>query len=274
MGLEVKPLPAPFAAELSVTRLPAFEDNYLWLVHGLGEHSRRVAAVDPGDADVIREGLRAGGLELAAILVTHHHGDHVGGVAALAHEFGVPVYGPAGEDIPARTVALREGDEVALARLGLHFRILDVPGHTAGHIAYAGHSALFCGDTLFSGGCGRLFEGTPAQMLASLDKLAKLPPETRVYCAHEYTASNLRFARSVEPENAALAAYATEVANMRSRGVATVPTSIGLELRVNPFLRTRLDEVRRAAAAHAGREPHGDADAFGIVREWKNGFRG
>lgn len=274
MGLEVKPLPAPFAAELSVTRLPAFEDNYLWLVHGLGPHARRVAAVDPGDADVIRAALRAGGLELVAILVTHHHGDHVGGVAALASEFGVPVYGPAGEHIPARTVSLREGDEVALARLGLNFQVLDVPGHTAGHIAYVGHGAVFCGDTLFSGGCGRLFEGTAAQMLASLDKLAKLPPETRVYCAHEYTAANLRFARAVEPGNAALATYAAEVAEMRSRGIATVPTSIGLELRINPFLRTRLSDVRRAAATHAGHEPHGDADAFGMVREWKNGFRG
>ena len=257
----------------AVTRLPAFEDNYFWLVHGAGSAWRKVAVVDPGDASPVVTALAAEGLELAAILVTHHHGDHIGGVLALAERFALPVYGPAGEDIPGRTTALREGDEVVLADLGLRFRVFDVPGHTAGHIAYYGHGSVFCGDTLFSGGCGRLFEGTPAQMLASLDKLAGLPPETRVYCAHEYTASNLRFAEAVEPGNAALREYQRVVKALRARNEATIPTTIGLETRINPFLRTRLPDVRHAAAAHAGKALIDDAAAFAVVREWKNGFR-
>ena len=273
MGLEINPKPN-LSGELAVTRVPAFEDNYFWLIHGAGAAAREVAVVDPGDAAPVLTALAAGRLELAAILVTHHHGDHIGGVAALAERFGVPVYGPARENIPRRTTALREGDEVALADLGLRFRVLDVPGHTAGHIAYYGHGALFCGDTLFSGGCGRLFEGTAAQMLASLDKLAGLPPETRVYCAHEYTAANLRFAAAVEPDNAALREYQGVVTALRARNEATIPTTLGLETRVNPFLRTRLPAVRRAAAAHAGQPPADDAAAFAVVREWKNGFRG
>ena len=254
-------------AELTVTRLPAFEDNYFWLIHGAGAASRKVAVVDPGDADTVLTALAAEGLELAAILVTHHHADHIGGVAALAERFRVPVWGPAGEQIPARTTALREGDEVVLASLGLRFRVLDVPGHTAGHIAYTGHGAVFCGDTLFSGGCGRLFEGTPAQMLASLDKLAKLPPETRVYCAHEYTASNARFALSVD-EAPALKARAEQVFAARQRGEWTVPTTIGLEKATNPFLRAPLlaDRVGKAGAP--------DYEAFAAVRAAKDAFKG
>ena len=272
MGLELNATPYP-PVELAVTRVPAFEDNYLWLVHGAGMAARKVAVVDPGDAAPIVHALQNQNLELAAILVTHHHRDHIGGVATLAAEYAVPVYGPAQEAIPARTVALKEGDEVALQALGLRFQVIDVPGHTAGHIAYYGHGALFCGDTLFSGGCGRLFEGTPEQMLASLDKLASLPPETRVYCAHEYTAANLRFALAVEPGNGALREYQGVVTSLRARNEATVPTTLGLETRINPFMRTRLPSVRNAAAAHAGRPPADDAAAFAVVREWKNGFR-
>jgi hydroxyacylglutathione hydrolase len=262
------------ADALAVTAVPAFADNYVWLIHGLGDAAGRVAVVDPGDAEPVLSALTAAGLTLEAILATHHHADHIGGVEELLRRFRAPVFGPAGERIPARTVALAEGAEVVLPRLGLRFTVFDIPGHTAGHIAYYGHGALFCGDTLFSAGCGRLFEGTPAQMLSSLDKLSRLPPETRVYCGHEYTAANLRFAQAVEPENAQLLSYATEVAALRARSTPSIPSTLGLESRVNPFLRSRLASVRAAIAAHAGREPANDAEAFGELREWKNGFRG
>ena len=258
---------------LAVTAVPAFADNYIWLLHGL-RGADRVAVVDPGDAAPVLKVLAERRLTLDTILTTHHHADHVGGVTELLRHFPVPVFGPAGESIPGRTVALREGDEVTLTGLGLHFRVFDVPGHTAGHIAYHGHGALFCGDTLFSGGCGRLFEGTPVQMLSSLDKLARLPPETRVYCAHEYTAANLRFAAAVEPDNTSLRAYAAEVGALRSRSTPTIPSTLAIEARVNPFLRSRLPSVRAAALAHAGRALGDDADAFAVIREWKNGFRG
>jgi hydroxyacylglutathione hydrolase len=256
-------------APLKVTRVPAFEDNYLWLIHGLGAVSHRVAAVDPGDAGAILAALERDQLELDCILVTHHHGDHVGGVAALVARFGVPVYGPMREDIPSLSARLHGGDTLTLTGLGLKFSVVDVPGHTAGHIAYHGHGALFCGDTLFSGGCGRLFEGTPAQMLASLDTLAALPDDTAVYCAHEYTASNLRFALAVEPDNAALAEYAADVTRLRARNESTIPSTIGRERAINPFLRTRLPTVTRA-----GHALETDEAAFAVVREWKNGFRG
>jgi hydroxyacylglutathione hydrolase len=259
---------------LAVTIVPAFEDNYLWLIHGQGRAASRVAVVDPGDATPVLQALADRGLTLEAILATHHHRDHIGGVEELLRHGSVPVYGPAGEQIPGRTVALAEGSEVRLPRLGLRFTVFDVPGHTSGHIAYYGHGALFCGDTLFSGGCGRLFEGTPSQMLNSLDKLARLPPETRVYCAHEYTAANLRFALAVEPENPQLHEYAAQVGALRASSIPTIPSSIGLEGRINPFLRSRLPGVRTAVRAHAGGELGDDAHAFGALREWKNGFRG
>lgn len=273
---DMRPVPIVPARSpgLAVTRVPAFEDNYLWLIHGTRDSSQHVAAVDPGDADVIQAVLDARGLTLATILVTHHHGDHTGGVEILATRHGVPVFGPAAEDIPCRTVPLSGGENVELASLGLRFDVIAVPGHTRGHIAYVGHGALFCGDTLFSGGCGRLFEGTPAQMLASLDALSALPTETLVYCAHEYTASNLKFALAVEPGNAALVSYAWEVARLREKHEATIPTTIGRERAINPFLRTRERAIREAAAEFSGRPAQDDAEAFRQVREWKNGFRG
>jgi hydroxyacylglutathione hydrolase len=213
------------------------------------------------------------GLTLEAILVTHHHPDHVGGIEALLTHRQVPVYGPADEDIPARSVAVRDGDCVELPTLGLRFAVTAVPGHTAGHVAYQGHGVLFPGDTLFSAGCGRLFEGTPAQMLASLDQLARLPADTRVYPAHEYTASNVAFALAVEPGNEALRQYAADVTALRAADNATLPTTIGRELAVNPFLRTRTAPVRAAAERHAGRPLKRDDETFAAVREWKNGFR-
>jgi hydroxyacylglutathione hydrolase len=269
---------------LAVTAVPAFDDNYLWLVHAPAD-PQQVLVVDPGDATAVKAALHAQGLVLAGILVTHHHGDHVGGVQALAAGAALPVFGPGNEDIEGITHFVQGGDRVELPELGLSFAVLAVPGHTRGHIAYAGHGAVFCGDTLFSGGCGRLFEGTPAQMYASLGALAALPPETQVYCAHEYTASNLRFALAVEPDNAALVAYADEVAALRAAGRATVPTTVARERAINPFLRTTVPAVRVAAAGfaveagltiNAGGTTVSEGDNIGTLaalREWKNRFR-
>jgi hydroxyacylglutathione hydrolase len=257
---------------LKITTVPAFADNYLWLVHGTRD-PRRVAVVDPGDAAAIDAALAADDLELDTILVTHHHADHTGGVRALAERHRAAVIGPAREEIPSRTLAVRQGDVVELDRLGLRFDVLDVPGHTAGHVAYAGHGAVFCGDTLFSGGCGRLFEGTAEDMQRSLDRIAALPDDTRVFCAHEYTASNLRFANAVEQDNRELQAYTAEVAARRARDLPTVPSTLGLERRINPFLRSREHSVRRAAEAWVGGPLPTPADVLGAVRRWKDGFR-
>lgn len=229
--------------------------------------------VDPGDAAPVLQALKAKRLQLSAILVTHHHQDHVGGVDALRDATGAVVYGPAGEDIPEPLIRLSGGD--ALNVLGVEFRVLDVPGHTAGHIAFFGTPAgesplLFCGDTLFSGGCGRLFEGTPAQMLSSLDRLAELPGATRVCCAHEYTLSNLRFAQVVEPDNADLSRYKTECEALRARHEPTLPSTIAQERAINPFLRSRQPAVARAV--HARSPSHNEVEVFAALREWKNKF--
>jgi hydroxyacylglutathione hydrolase len=257
---------------MKLVPLPAFQDNYLWVLHD----GRQALVVDPGDAQPVLAFLAEAGLRLAAILVTHHHPDHIGGVAQLRDATGAPVTGPAREAIPQPFRALAQGDQVQA--LGLPWRVLEVPGHTAGHIAYYtpdvdGAPVLFCGDTLFSGGCGRLFEGTPAQMLASLDTLSSLPANTRVCCAHEYTLSNLRFARAVEPANEALAQYQRHCEALRARGEPTLPSTIGLEQQVNPFLRTREPAVRQAAQAHNGTDPHDDVAVFAAIRQWKNDYR-
>jgi hydroxyacylglutathione hydrolase len=259
-------MPVP---QLEIVPIPAFADNYIWMLR-LG---RRAAVVDPGDAQPVLERLDREGLELAAIVVTHHHADHVGGVEALLGRGAVPVFGPAGERIPGRSRALREGDVAELPGLEIAFAVLDVPGHTAGHIAYVGAGALFCGDTLFAAGCGRLFEGTPAQMSASLAKLAALPPETRVYCAHEYTLSNLRFAVAVEPRNPALGARLARDETARREDRPTLPSTMGVELETNPFLRCAQPEVVSSASRHAGRALSDPVEVFAEIRSWKNVFR-
>jgi hydroxyacylglutathione hydrolase len=257
---------------LEVSPVRAFSDNYLWLIHA-PSNRREVVAVDPGDAEAVENALREHGLTLRAILVTHHHADHVGGVATLAARHGIPVFGPARERLPCDVRPLDDGESVNLADLGLEFRVMAVPGHTLGHVAYYGHGALFCGDTLFSAGCGRLFEGTPAQMLESLDRIAALPDDTRVFCAHEYTLGNLRFAAAVEPGNADVLETLEAVRALRARDGITLPTTLGRERRINPFLRCREPAVRAAAEARAGAPLPAAADVFAVIRAWKDGYR-
>ncbi|HQQ72022.1 MAG TPA: hydroxyacylglutathione hydrolase [Alicycliphilus sp.] len=258
---------------MNLLPLPAFSDNYIWMLHD----RRHAVVVDPGDAAPVLQALRDMGLSLQAILVTHHHGDHVGGVNALRDASGATVYGPAGEIMPEPLTRLRQGDSVSV--LGLRFAVLDVPGHTAGHIAYHcadmdGAPLLFCGDTLFSGGCGRLFEGTPAQMQASLDALAALPGDTRVCCAHEYTLSNLKFAQAVEPHNQALHDYASQCQALRQAGRPTLPAHMATERAINPFLRTREATVAQAARGFDAQvDPHQAVAVLAALRQWKNEFR-
>jgi hydroxyacylglutathione hydrolase len=257
---------------MNLIPLPAFQDNYLWLLHD----GQRALVVDPGDSQPVMACLQREGLQLEAILVTHHHPDHVGGVDALREATGARVWGPAGERIPEPVTRLSGGD--LLAVLGLDFDVLDVPGHTAGHIAYYctsfdGRPLLFCGDTLFSAGCGRLFEGTPPQMLASLDKFAALPAGTRVCCTHEYTLSNLKFAKTIEPDNAELINYAAHCETLRAQGLPTLPSSIGLEKRINPFLRSREESVARAARAHDSATGDDPVAVFATLRQWKNVYK-
>jgi hydroxyacylglutathione hydrolase len=252
--------------------LPAFQDNYLWFLHD----GQRALVVDPGDAQPVLSALQRDGLRLEAILVTHHHPDHVGGVDALRDATGAKVWGPLTEKIPEPLTRLKEGDEIEV--LGLRFRIFDVPGHTSGHIAYyceafEGRPLLFCGDTLFSGGCGRLFEGTPAQMHQSLEKLASLPGNTRVCCTHEYTLSNLKFAQAVEPGNLELIHYRQRCEELRAQGLPTLPSSIELEKQINPFLRTREPAVVQAARGHDAATAPDEVSVFATLRAWKNGFR-
>ena len=253
--------------------LSAFSDNYIWLI----TNGNLAMVVDPGQAVPVQQALAERGLKLIAILLTHHHQDHVGGVAELVSQTGAKVYGPAGEVLPICDVALVEGDRVNDADLQLSLSVLDVPGHTAGHIAFAGdiagHPVLFCGDTLFAAGCGRLFEGTPAQMNESLTKLASLPAATAVYCAHEYTLSNMRWARAVEPLNQALQSWHARAEQQRAEGQPTLPSSIELELSCNPFLRARQPEVAQAAANWAEHALETPVEVFAALREWKNNFR-
>ena len=263
---------------MHVSAIPAFADNYLWLIHD----EQHAVVVDPGDAAPVLAMLASKNLTLNAILLTHHHADHAGGVAALLEKFPVPVYGPANEKIAGVTDKVDEQVKVTLPELNLELSVIDVPGHTAGHIAYfaAEQQWLFCGDTLFAGGCGRLFEGTALQMTISLAKLAALPDSTLVYCAHEYTLSNLRFACAAEPDNSQLQARLIVEQDKRAHGMATVPSTIGMEKATNPFLRykqpTIAQQLRlegRLKDRQSPAEITADVTVFAALREWKNNFR-
>ena len=258
--------------KFSIYRIPAFQDNYLWLIADTGG---RAAVVDPGDAGPVLRTLEEHDLTLAAILATHHHPDHIGGVDELVRRYQCPVFGPRSQNIPQVTHPVAEGDRVEI--LGASFAVQEVPGHTLDHIVYystdlADEPVLFAGDTLFAGGCGRLFEGTPGQMLSSLSKLANLPGDTRVYCAHEYTMANLRFASAVEPDNQDIAARVQEVKTLRENNIATVPTNLALEKRTNPFLRAGEPGVVRAAEQRLGNKPASAVETFAAIREWKDNF--
>ncbi|UUY06946.1 hydroxyacylglutathione hydrolase [Pseudomonas sp. J452] len=257
-----------------IDALPAFSDNYLWL---LQDHAqRRCAVVDPGDAAPVVAWLAAHpGWQLSDILITHHHPDHIGGIAQLKAATGARVYGPAQEQIPERDVALAEGDRISV--LDRELVIHEVPGHTLGHIAYyhadPAQPWLFCGDTLFSAGCGRLFEGSPAQMHASLSLLASLPDATRVYCTHEYTLSNLHFARAVEPHNAAVARHFAEVSAWRAAGRISLPSTIALEKAINPFLRCTETSIKEKIDEREGPQQRSADEVFASLRRWKDNFR-
>ncbi len=251
---------------LQIKSIPAFNDNYIWLIQN---SDQRCAVVDPGDAQPVLAYLRQHNLSLEAILITHHHHDHTGGIHTLLKEFPeLNVIGPADDPVPYLTKKVSAGDQIEL--FDERFLVLGLPGHTLGHIGYVGDGKLFCGDVLFSGGCGRVFEGTMEQMYTSLEKLLALPEETEVYCAHEYTASNIAFAIAVEPGNEQLQIYRDEVIRLRAQDKPTIPTTIRKEKWVNPFLRTQEATIIKSVANRA--EQTDPVSIFTALREWKNNF--
>jgi hydroxyacylglutathione hydrolase len=256
-------------AMLSITPIPAFSDNYIWLLRPRA--GTAAAVVDPGNETPVLAALEESGLELTAILVTHHHYDHIGGVEDLVAAYpDVRVFAPKDPRIRAVTDPVGEGEVIRVPGTDAAFRVLEVPGHTSSHIAYLGERALFCGDTLFAAGCGRVFDGTFVQLAASLGRIATLPADTLVYCAHEYTLDNLGFAGWVEPDSPALAHRIARVQGLRQAGRPSVPSRLSEELANNPFLRCGVPEVRAAAEGYAGRPLTSDTEVFTALRRWKD----
>jgi hydroxyacylglutathione hydrolase len=253
---------------LEIVPVNAFKDNYVWTLRD----SSNAAVVDPGDARPVLDYLSREKLRLCAILATHHHPDHTGGIAELVEKARVPVFGPRHEPIPALTHPVSEGDRVEIPELGVTFAVYDIPGHTRAHVAFYGAGALFCGDTLFACGCGRLFEGTADQMFTSLSKLAALPDETKVYCGHEYTLANIGFAKAVEPDNRSLAAREARDRKAREAGRPTLPSTLGEEKATNPFLRCREPAVVESANKYLGSRVADPVRVFAAIRDWKNKF--
>lgn len=254
---------------ISATPLPILEDNYTWIVSVPG--SSEAVVIDPGEAAPVASYLKARRLHCAAVLLTHHHWDHIGGAAALAVQNSCPVYGPGLESIPAVTKPLDDGDRISVT--GLQFEVLSVPGHTRGHLCYVGHGLILSGDTLFAGGCGRIFEGTPEQMFRSLSRLASLDGKLKLCCGHEYTLANLRFARTVDPDSIALATRFEDVSAIRRLGGPSVPSRLDEERATNPFLRCHTPAIVDAVSHHVGRSLDGDVAVFAELRRWKDGFK-
>ena len=253
---------------LTIHPIPAFSDNYLWIIHD-DEHA---VVVDPGDAKPVLNYLQQRGLKLTDVLITHHHYDHIDGVHELINACSCRVYAPKDDRLNFTHHVVKEGDVVHLSSLNLSFEVLETPGHTLTHVCYVDHSRLFCGDTLFSGGCGRMFEGTPEIFVNSLNKIKSLPDEIKVYCTHEYTESNLRFARLADPQNTALANHLKTVKDWRQQGRPSLPTDLSLERQINPFLRTHHPEVQKSVSQHWNQACDDPVSCFALLRKWKDNF--
>ncbi len=256
----------------NIVPISAFQDNYIWALHSL--EGSDLIVVDPGDAKEVFEYLQKNNLRLSTILITHHHWDHTGGIAALKERFPhIHVIGPKHDPVELLTRKVSENESIELPDFGLTLKVLDIPGHTLGHIAYYNDELLFCGDTLFSCGCGRIFEGTPQQMFHSLEKLKQLNKKTLVYCGHEYTLANIAFAKAVEPNNEALLNYEQHILALKNKGLPSLPSSLATELETNPFLRCNFDAVIKAVQEKANIKTASPVTIFAHLREWKNHFR-
>lgn len=253
---------------LSIHPIPALHDNYIWCIR----NQQHCLIVDPGAAAPVSHYLQQHQLSLNGILITHHHNDHIGGVAELLVHHTVPIYASHHAQLPFQTHACQEGDFIDFPLLNLNFAILDIPGHTLDHIAFYNNSMIFCGDTLFSAGCGRLFEGTATQLFTSLQKIAHLPPDTAIYCAHEYTEKNLAFAAHMEPDNRAITHYLEQVQTLRAAKHPSLPSTLALELQINPFLRTDNPTLRQQLQHLGYSDVTTDIDVFTLLRTLKNSF--